>query len=108
NPQLVLLIRTQIQDGGEGAGIIRPEHIGFEARTVPHRDVDVFFDDDAVDRHAGSRLHLHCCSLPAARPLLPPLNPAARPSPHRWPSSSTPPRRCSMLALLRSTRWEEA
>src|SRR5215813_10134128 len=34
NPQLVLLIRTQIQDGGEGAGITRPEHIGFEARAA--------------------------------------------------------------------------
>src|SRR6516165_333887 len=70
NPQLVLLIRTQIQDGGKGAGIIRPEHIGFEARAIPHRDVDVFFDDDAVDRHAGSRLHLHCCSLPPCAPAL--------------------------------------
>src|SRR5262245_7861999 len=36
NPQLVLLIWTQLQDGGKGAGIIRPEHIGFEARAIPH------------------------------------------------------------------------
>src|SRR6516162_4394111 len=64
NPQLVLLIRTQIQDGGKGAGIVRPEHIGFEARAIAHRNVDVFFDDDAVDRHVGSRLHLHLLLSP--------------------------------------------
>ena len=66
NPELVLLVRTQIQDGGKCAGVFRPKHIGFEARAVAHRHVDVLFDDDAVGRRTGRRLHLHCRCFPAA------------------------------------------
>ena len=82
NPQLVLLVRTQVQDGGKPAGIVRPEDVGFQPGAVAHRHVDILLDHDAVDRHGGSRLHFHCCCLPAL-PLLPLSYPAARPSPDR-------------------------
>ena len=79
NPQLVLLIRTQIQDCGKRPGSIGSKHIGFEIGAVAHGHVDVLLDDDAVVERAGRRLHLHCRSFPLpAR-----FNPAARSSPRR-------------------------
>src|SRR5262249_14518248 len=64
NPQLVLLIRPQIQDGGKRASSIPPKHIGFEIRSVAHGHLDVRFEEN-VER-AWRRLHLHRCCFPAA------------------------------------------
>src|SRR6476646_6340208 len=41
NPQLVLLIRTQIKDGRKRPASIEPKHIGFEMGTVAPGHVDV-------------------------------------------------------------------
>jgi hypothetical protein len=59
NPQLVFLVGTQIQNRGKPAGGVRAEHIGFEARAVAHRHVDVVLGDDAIGRRRGGRLSCH-------------------------------------------------
>ena len=48
DPELVLLIRTEIEDGGKFAFVVRPEHVRLQPRAVAHRHVDVFVDDDGI------------------------------------------------------------
>jgi len=59
DPELVLLVGTEIENGGELAGILGPEDVGLEPGAVAHRDIDVLLDQQLVGRNGGRRLHLH-------------------------------------------------
>ena len=58
NPELVLLVRPEIEQRGEAPVVIRPEHVGLEPRAVAHRHVDVLLDQQLVSGRR-SRLHFH-------------------------------------------------
>ena len=62
DPELVLLVRPEIEDGGKFAVVVRPEHVGLEPRAVAHGDVDVFVDDDGIDRIAERSIAVHVSS----------------------------------------------
>ena len=59
DPELVLLVRPEIEDGGKFAVVVGPEHIGLEPRAVAHRHVDVLVDDDADRPGCVSRIAVH-------------------------------------------------
>ena len=59
HPELVLLVRTEIEDRREFAAVVRPEHVRFQFRAVAHRHVDVFFDLELVGGGAGLHFDVH-------------------------------------------------
>ena len=59
HPELVLLVRPEIQDRREFAAVIGTEHVGLEPRAVAHRHVDVSFDQELVGGGGGGRLDVH-------------------------------------------------
>ena len=48
HPELVLLVRPEIEDRREFAAVVGAEHVGLQPRAVAHRHVDVFFDFELV------------------------------------------------------------
>ena len=42
HPELVLLVRPEIEDRRKLAAVVGPEHVGLQPRAVAHRHVDVF------------------------------------------------------------------
>jgi hypothetical protein len=59
NPDLVLLIGTQIHDDREGPFGVGPENIGLQLGSIPHRDINVLLDLDPRCCFAGCGRH--CC-----------------------------------------------
>ena len=60
HPELVLLVRPEIEDRREFAAVVRPEHVGLEFRAIAHRHVDVFFDLELVGGGGGFDFEVHC------------------------------------------------
>ena len=59
HPELVLLVRPEIEDGRKLAAVVGTEHVGLEPRAVAHRHVDVFLDQEFVGGGGGFDFDVH-------------------------------------------------
>ena len=60
HPELVLLIRPEIEDRRELAAVVGTEHVGLEPRAVAHRHVDVALDQEFVGGGGWFDFDVHC------------------------------------------------
>ena len=56
HPHLVLAVGPDVQQHREPAVRLGTENVGFEPRAVPHRDLDVFLDDE-IELRLGNLFH---------------------------------------------------